>query len=116
MFIDIPFQLIIQTALTGVIGWLVKRVLDKLAQYKIDSETWRATIEEKINDIVDEHQATTRTMILHYCEKYITREWVVSEELNSLEDLYSKYSKLNPDNGFINSYMDRVRRLPIREV
>ena len=116
MTVTLPMGLIFQTALTGAIGWLVKLVLDSLKQYTEETATWRASITSKIDNINDATQATMRTTILHYCEKYLTRGWVTSEELSSLTDMHAKYAALNPKNGFINGYMERVNRLDVHEI
>jgi hypothetical protein len=69
-----------------------------------------------MDDIKDASQATMRTSIIHYCEKYETRGWVTSEELSSLTDMHNKYARLNKDNGFINEMMERVRHLDIHKI
>lgn len=116
MEVSIPIELVVQTILTGVIGWCVKLILDSLKSYREESKAWRTLIDSKIDSINDATQATTRTTILHYCEKYISREWVTSEELSSLLDMHEKYSALNDHNGFINGYIDRVKALKIKEI
>lgn len=116
MTVDIPLGLIFQTTLTGIIGWAVKLVLDSLKSYHNESKAWRKCMDKKMDGIQDATQATMRTTILHYCEKYLTREWVTSEELDSLLDMHEKYMVINPNNGFINGYIERVRRLPIHEI
>lgn len=116
MQVEIPVEMLIQTILTGIIGWAVKTILDQLKAYREESKEWRSDIESKIDNISDGTQATMRTTILHYCEKYISRDWVISEELNSLLDMHDKYCKLNDNNGLINSYVERVKQLEVREI
>jgi len=116
MTINLPAGLIFQTILTGTVGWLVKLVLDTLKNYSDESKAWRRKMDEKMDGIGDATQATMRTTILHYCEKYITRKWITSEELSSLMDMHKKYTVINPKNGFIDSYVERVKQLEIREV
>ena len=116
MDITIPVELIVQTILTGAIGWAVKQVLDKLSEYQKESRAWRVEIDKKVDSLNDATQATTRTTILHYCEKYISRNGVTSEELASLMDMYQKYTALNDHNGFIDGYIDRVQKLNIIEI
>lgn len=116
MQIEISIEMIIQTILTGIIGWIVKTVLDQLKAYRDESKEWRSDMGDKIDNINDATQATMRTTILHYCEKYITRGWVASEELSSLNDMHEKYAALNDHNGFINGYVDRVNKLEIHEL
>ena len=105
-----------QTILTGIVGWTVKLVLDSLKTYTNESKVWRKNMDKKMDGIQDATQATMRTTILHYCEKYITREWITSEELASLLDMYNKYKVIKPDNGFIDAYIERVKQLKLCEV
>lgn len=116
MTVDLPVGLIFQTALTGIVGWAVKLVLDSLKAYRDESKAWRKSMDKKMDGIQDATQATMRTTILHYCEKYLTRGWVTSEELDSLTDMHKKYTVINPNNGFINGYMLRVQQLEIRDI
>lgn len=116
MHVDIPLEMLIQTILTATIGWAVKVILDQLKAYREESKTWRMNMDDKLDDINDAVQANMRTNILHYCEKYLSRGWVTSEELSSLTDLHAKYTALNDNNGFINGYVDRVNSLSIREI
>jgi len=116
MHFDIPLEMLIQTILTAAIGWAVKIVLDQFKAYREESKAWRTSMDTKMDSINDATQANMRTNILHYCEKYLHRGWVTSEELASLSDLHEKYTALNNHNGFINGYMDRVRTLETREI
>lgn len=116
MQVEIPLELLLNTILTGAVGWIVKSVLDELKSYRQESKQWRTDMDAKVDSINDATQANMRTNILHYCEKYLSRGWVTSEELRSLIDLHEKYTTLNDHNGFINGYMDRVQQLEIREI
>lgn len=116
MMITLPTGLILQTILTGIVGWTVKLVLDSLKSYADESKVWRKSMDKKMDGIQDATQATMRTTILHYCEKYLTRDWITSEELDSLLDMYAKYKVIKPDNGFIDAYIERVKQLKIQEV
>ena len=116
MNVTVPLGLIFQTILTGAVGWLVKLVLDSLKEYRDESKNWRTSMDKKVDGIGDATQATMRTTILHYCEKYITRGWITSEELASLIDMHGKYRVIKPDNGFIDAYVERVKQLEIHEI
>lgn len=120
MTINIPLEILIQTivttCLTGIVGWCVKAILDQLKEYRKESKEWRAGLDKRVDSINDATQATMRTTILHYCEKYLTRNWITSEELDSLLDMHDKYVVLNEHNGFINGYIDRVKQLEIKEI
>ena len=116
MTVNVPLELILQTILTGAVGWAVKLVLDSLKAYREESKEWRSSMDKKMDELSDATQANMRTTILHYCEKYLTRNWVTSEELDSLLDMHAKYIIINPNNGFINSYIERVKQLEIRQI
>lgn len=116
MTVNIPAGLIFQTILTSAIGWAIKLVLDSIKAYQDESKAWRKSMDKKMDGVANATQATMRTTILHYCEKYITRGWVTAEELNSLLDMHAKYTVINPNNGFINSYIDRVQQLDRHEI
>jgi hypothetical protein len=116
MQVQIPIELLLNTILTGAVGWIVKSVLDELKSYRRESKQWRSDMDEKVDSINNATQANMRTNILHYCEKYLSRGWVTTEELRSLVDLHEKYTTLNDHNGFINGYMARVQQLEIREI
>lgn len=116
MQITIPVDYIINTILAGVIGWVVKLILDSMKREHEESREWRNKIDKKIEALNDATQANVRTNILHYCEKYIDRGWITPQELDSLTDLHNKYRALNENNGFINGYMERVECLERREV
>lgn len=116
MIVEMPIELLIQTVLTGVVGWAVKSLLDQIKLYREESKEWRSSMDSKVEHINDAVQANMRTNILHYCEKYLHRGWVTSEELSSLVDLHEKYTALNDHNGFIDGYMARVNELQIKEI
>lgn len=71
---------------------------------------------KKVCAISDASQANMRTIIVHYSEKYISRNGITLEERASMNDLYTKYKALNPDNSYIDGYVDKVNRLPDIEV
>lgn len=116
MQVNVPLELIFNTVLTGAVGWAVKMMLDQLKQYRKESKQWREALDTKVDAINDATQANMRTTILHYCEKYLSRGWVTAEERASLVDMHAKYVMLNPHNGFIDGYMDRVNHLPDKEI
>lgn len=96
--------------------------LKHVAEDRIDWYSWRAEIvelmdtqDEKLDALTDATQTTMRTSLLHYIEKYLTRGWITPEERASLIDMYNKYAALNA-NGFIDGYMNRIAKLPDREI
>lgn len=107
--------LILTTCITGVVGWLVKTVLDQLKDYRAESKEWRQGLGSKVDAISDATQTTMRTALLHYAEKYLTRGWLTPEERASIYDMHQKYSALHA-NGYIDSYMARVMELPDKDI
>lgn len=116
-------------ASTIIITWLTAVINRRMDESKKDAEkeaserrAWRASVDERISEVdakidvlTDATQTTMRTTLLHYCEKYLTRGWVTPEERASLFDMHEKYSRLNA-NGYIDGYMQRVDKLPDREI
>lgn len=96
--------------------------LKAVAQDLDDWCKWRAAMverldaqDEKLDALTDATQTTMRTSLLHYIEKYLTRGWITPEERASLIDMHNKYAALNA-NGFIDGYMNRIAKLPDREI
>lgn len=114
MTIDV-IALAATTCVTGIVGYLVKAVLDSLKQYTDDSAKWRHGLDGKIDALTDATQTTMRTQLLHMSEKYLTRGWVTPEERAALCDMHAKYAALHA-NGYIDGYMARVAQLPDREI
>lgn len=108
-------SLVIPTIVTGIVGWLVKTLLDDLREYVHESKVWRTGMDSKVDAINDATQATMRTQILHMSEKYLTRGWLTPEERAALVDMHAKYAALNA-NGYIDGYMQRIQGLPDKEI
>lgn len=107
------------TIVTGLMSAAILSVIRALAKalrdYSVESKAWRSSMDNKLDAITDATQTTMRTSILHYAEKYLTRGWVTPEERASLFDMHAKYAALNA-NGYIDGYMERVGRLPDKEI
>jgi hypothetical protein len=65
--------------------------------------------------MIDAQQQTMRTQLIHNAEKYLTRGWITSEELQSWTTMYASYETLGL-NGFIESYLERINELPIKDL
>ena len=116
MLTNAPMEILIQETITAIVGVLVAALWHKLTAYASESKRWRRDLDDKVDTIGDATQATMRTSILHYCEKYLSRGWVTPEERQSLLDMHAKYVAINPNNGFIDGYMERVSMLPDRNI
>lgn len=113
---QIPIELLINTILTGIVGWIVKTTLDKIKEYQKETTLWRSQTDDKIDRIADATKADMRVNLVYSCEKAFRRNWTTSEELSSIQNLYTRYDILNGENGFIKEYMDRLKKLEIREI
>ena len=109
------WELALPAAITAIVGWMVKSLLDAVRDYAADSHRWRMGLDAKIDSISNATQATMRTQLLHMSEKYLTRGWITPEERAALCDMHDKYAALNA-NGYIDGYMARVSDLPDREI
>lgn len=110
MTIDV-LALAATTCVTGVVGYLVKAVLDSLKQYMADSAKWRHGLDGKIDLLTQATQSTMRADLAHTYEKYVTRGWITPEERSAWVDMHNKYSALGA-NGLIDSYREKVLTLP----
>lgn len=108
-------SLVIPTVVTGIVGWLVKTLLDDLREYVHESKVWRTGMDSKVDAINDATQATMRTNLCHLYEKYMTRGWLTSEEHKAWHDMHEKYSALG-ENSLIDSYAAHIDQLPHREI
>lgn len=116
MQVAIPIEMIIQTILTGIIGWIVKASLDKLKEYQNESKQWRDQIDDKLDTISNATKADMRINIVYSCEKCLRRGWITSEEMSSIMNLYERYTELIGSNGFVSEYLERIERLDIKEL
>lgn len=116
MQVAIPIEMIIQTILTGIVGWIVKASLDKLKEYQDESKQWRDQIDQKLDTISNATKADMRINIVYSCEKCLRRGWITSEELSSIMNLYERYIDLIGTNGFVSEYLERIERLEIKEI
>ena len=68
-------------------------------------------------DVLQEVQASTmRTQLIHYAEKYLERGWFTPEEHQSWYNMYEMYLSIVGKNGFIETYKEKLDRLPEREL
>lgn len=66
-------SLVIPTIVTGIVGWLVKTLLDAMRGYVSESREWRTKISDDVKSIKDATQTNMRTNLCHLYEKYMTR-------------------------------------------
>ena len=117
-----PLDLILPTAVTTVVGILVKSLFDMLKKYIDTSTDWRKSIDAKLdaqaaktNTLMDATQTTMRAQLIHNAEKYFERDWITPEERASWCDMHDRYSALGA-NGLIETYRRKIDALPDREI
>ena len=108
-------SLVIPTIVTGVVGWLVKTLLDTLRGYISDSQSWRQKMDGKVDTIMGATQTTMRATLIHNFEKYAERGWLTPEERASWCDMHDKYSSMG-FNGLIDTYRSKLDALPDKEI
>jgi len=108
-------SLVIPTIVTGIVGWLVKTLLDMLRGYISDSHEWRAKTDGKLDTIMGATQTTMRATLIHNYEKYQERGWLTPEERASWCDMHDKYAAMG-FNGLIDTYRAKLDDLPDREI
>lgn len=116
MELEIPIEIIINTVITGIVGWIVKSALDKLKEYQDESKIWRNQLDEKLDHLSDATKADMRVNIVYSCEKCLKRGWITAEELSSILNLHERYDDLVGHNHFVSSYIDRINKLEVRSI
>lgn len=113
------WELVLPAAITAIVGWMVKSLLDAtldaMRDYAADSRRWRMGLDEKISTIMGATQTTMRATLIHNFEKYAERGWLTPEERASWCDMHDKYSDMG-FNGLIDSYRHKLDALPDREI
>lgn len=108
-------ELIVPTIVTGVVGWLVKTLLDTMRGYISDSQAWRSKMDGKVDTIMGATQTTMRATLIHNYEKYAERGWLTPEERASWCDMHDKYSAMG-FNGLIDTYRRKLDELDDKEI
>lgn len=116
MEFEIPIEIIINTIITGAVGWAVKVALDKLKEYQEESKSWRDRLDEKLDYLSDATKADMRVNIVYSCEKCLKRGWITAEELSSILNLHDRYNDLVGHNHFVSSYIDRINDLEVKAI
>lgn len=109
------WELVLPAAITAIVGWMVKSLLDAVRDYAADSHRWRMGLDAKIDTIMGATQTTMRATLIHNYEKYAERGWLTPEERASWCDMHDKYSAMG-FNGLIDSYRHKLDQLPDREI
>ena len=116
MEFDIPIELMINTVVTGIIGWVVKVILDRLKEYQNESKLWRDQLDKKLDNLSDATKADMRVNIVYSCEKCLQRGWITAEELSSILNLHDRYEDLVGHNHFVSTYIERIETLDVKAI
>jgi len=116
MEFEIPIEIVINTVITGIVGWIVKLALDKMKEYQDESKEWRNQLDAKLDHLSDATKADMRVNIVYSCEKCLKRGWITAEELSSILNLHDRYDDLVGHNHFVSSYIDRINELDIKNI
>lgn len=73
-------------------------------------------LSKRVDNLQDAQASTMRTQLIHYAEKYLERNWFTPEEHQSWYNMYEMYLSIVGKNGFIDTYKERLERLPEREL
>lgn len=107
--------LAVNTIATGIVGYILKLLLDMLRSYIDNSIKWRSKMDDKVDTIMGATQTTMRATLIHNYEKYQERGWLTPEERASWCDMHSKYASMG-FNGLIDTYRLKLNDLPDREI
>lgn len=70
----------------------------------------------KFDRVIDAQQQSMRAQLVHSAEKYLTRDWITGEELQTWEALYTAYDALPGENGFIATYRQHLEKLQVKGI
>lgn len=116
MSLNIPIEMLVNTALTAAIGWAVKVLLDRLKAYSAESKQWRESLSTRVDVINESLICVMRGDLIHKAHRYIDdRGYASLEEKESWHEEWTQYQNVCPKNGFIDSLAEQVMALPERE-
>lgn len=106
-------ELIITTAITGAVGWLVKAVLDAIKGYTAESRAWRKSMTKQVDTISESLVCVMRGDLIHKAHRYVDDKGYASiEEKDSWHEEWTQYQAVCPKNGFIDTLAEQVMSLP----
>lgn len=107
------WELALPAIVTGVIGWMVKNLLDAIRDYSADSHRWRADISKRIDVINGSLVCVMRGDLIHKAHRYVDDKGYASiEEKESWHEEWVQYQSICPRNGFIDALAEQVMALP----
>ncbi len=89
---------------------------DKLAQHDEILNDIKNCLNEMRNSFKEQRKINYEILkheIVISSQKAIERNWITSEELQSLEEMFEEYVEIYHGNGYVKGLMERVRNVPI---
>lgn len=107
------WELALPAAITAIVGWMVKSLLDAVRDYAADSHRWRADLSKRIDVINGSLVCVMRGDLIHKAHRYVDDKGYASiEEKESWHEEWEQYQSICPRNGFIDALAEQVMALP----
>ena len=98
--------------ISGLVGVLIAVFLKRPLEKRVtESEAANKRVEEQNTDTMLGVQALLRDRLLQAFNHYLARGWITAGERDNIENMYTQYEKLGPNN-VIHDIYDQVRALP----
>ena len=98
--------------ISGLVGVLIAVFLKRPLERRVaDSEAANKRVEEQNTATMLGVQALLRDRLLQAFNHYLARGWITAGERDNIENMYTQYEKLGPNN-VIHDIYDQVRALP----
>ena len=98
--------------ISGLVGVLIAVFLKRPLEKRVtESEAANKRVEEQNTATMLGVQALLRDRLLQAFNHYLARGWITAGERDNIENMYTQYEKLGPNN-VIHDIYDQVRALP----
>ena len=98
--------------ISGLVGVLIAVFLKRPLERRVtESEAANKRVEEQNTATMLGVQALLRDRLLQAFNHYLARGWITAGERDNIENMYTQYEKLGPNN-VIHDIYDQVRALP----
>ena len=98
--------------ISGLVGVLIAVFLKRPLEKRVtESEAANKRVEEQNTATMLGVQALLRDRLLQAFNHYLARGWITAGERDNIENMYTQYEKLGPNN-VIHDIYEQVRALP----
>jgi len=98
--------------ISGLVGVLIAVFLKRPLERRVtENEAANKRVEEQNTATMLGVQALLRDRLLQAFNHYLARGWITAGERDNIENMYTQYEKLGPNN-VIHDIYDQVRALP----